>query len=367
MSYSVVNKELPVAVSFKLEHPAVIHYLTTRGESSSAIYRQLAEVYSDTVTYDVVKRWHRSFLEGRMSLVDDERSGRPSVITEDAINMVQDLIDGNRRISVAEIKRYFNDVVFDPISHRTVVEIIRNRLDYRKICARWLPKLLTEEHTANRMAAGLDFLFHYHETSEDFLNRIVTGDEKWVHHFTPEMKSASQQWVGKGDECPMKAKCERSAGKVHLTAFWDNEGILLEKYAPKGITVTRELYFDILMRLREAIKKKCPRKLSRNVFLIHDNVTPHMAGLITSLLADFWWDVFQHPAYSPDLALSDYHLFPALHRWLGGRRFNDDDAVNAAVHEYFAKLDRNFFANGISKLIMQYEKCLSHMEAYAEK
>ncbi len=86
-----------------------------------------------------------SFLEGRMSLVDDERSGRPSVIMEDAINTVQVLIDSIRRITVADIEWYFNDVVCDPILHGMVVKIIRNQLDYRKICARWVPKQLTEE------------------------------------------------------------------------------------------------------------------------------------------------------------------------------------------------------------------------------
>ncbi len=64
--------ELPVAVSSKLEHHAVIHYLTVRGESASAIYRQLTEIYGDAVTYNVVKRWRCSFLEGRTSLADDE-------------------------------------------------------------------------------------------------------------------------------------------------------------------------------------------------------------------------------------------------------------------------------------------------------
>ncbi len=72
MSYSVVNMELPFAVSSKLEHRTVIRYLTAHGESASAIYRQLAEVYGDAVMYDVMKRWRRSFLEGRTSLVDDE-------------------------------------------------------------------------------------------------------------------------------------------------------------------------------------------------------------------------------------------------------------------------------------------------------
>ncbi len=67
----------------------------------------------------MVKRLRRSFLKGWTSLADDERSGRPSVITEDAINTVQALINGDWRITVAEIKRYFNDVVCDPVSHGT--------------------------------------------------------------------------------------------------------------------------------------------------------------------------------------------------------------------------------------------------------
>ncbi len=74
MSYSVVNMELPITVSFKLEHRAVIRYLTAHGESASAFYRQLVEVYGEAVMYNVVKRWHRSFLEGRTSLMDDEHS-----------------------------------------------------------------------------------------------------------------------------------------------------------------------------------------------------------------------------------------------------------------------------------------------------
>ncbi len=64
--------ELPIAVSSKLEHHAVICYLTAHGEYASAINQQLVEVYGDAVTYDVVKRWRRSFLEGQTSLADDE-------------------------------------------------------------------------------------------------------------------------------------------------------------------------------------------------------------------------------------------------------------------------------------------------------
>jgi len=217
----------------------------------------------------------------------------------------------------------------------------------------------------NRMAAGLDFLFRYHNEGEELFGRIVTGGEKWVHHFTPEMKSASRQWVGEGDPRPVKAKRERSARKVNLTAFWDSEGILLQEYSTS--TTNQHTYHDTLLRLRKAIQTKRPGKLSRTVVLLHNNATPHKARKIQDLLRSFKWDVFPHPAHSPDLAPSDFHLFAHLHRWLGGRRFATNDDVSAGVREYFASLDAQFYASGISKLLYRYEKCLARQGDYVEK
>ena len=42
----------------------------------------------------------------------------------------------------------------------------------------------------------------------------------------------------------------------------------------------------------------------------------------------------EHPAYSPDLAPSDFHLFGPLKEALSGRRFSCDDEVKAAVHQW---------------------------------
>jgi hypothetical protein len=35
------------------------------------------------------------------------------------------------------------------------------------------------------------------------------------------------------------------------------------------------------------------------------------------MLQEFGWEVFEHPAYSPDWAPSDFHLFPKLKEFLG--------------------------------------------------
>ena len=40
-----------------------------------------------------------------------------------------------------------------------------------------------------------------------------------------------------------------------------------------------------------------------------------------------------HPLYSPDLAPSDFHLFLHLKKFLGGKRYDDDDDLKDAVHK----------------------------------
>jgi histone-lysine N-methyltransferase SETMAR len=51
----------------------------------------------------------------------------------------------------------------------------------------------------------------------------------------------------------------------------------------------------------------------------------------------------EHPAYSLDLAPSDFHLFEPLKEALRGRRFSCDDDVKAAVHQWLRVQPKIFF------------------------
>jgi hypothetical protein len=44
------------------------------------------------------------------------------------------------------------------------------------------------------MCSVLKFLMHYAQEGDEFLDSIVTGDEPWVFHHTPELKQQSLQW-----------------------------------------------------------------------------------------------------------------------------------------------------------------------------
>ena len=57
------------------------------------------------------------------------------------------------------------------------------------------------------------------------------------------------------------------------------------------------------------------------VFL-HDNAPSHKSKMVQNYLETLNWEVLPHPAYSPDLAPSDYHLFSSMGHALGEQHWN---------------------------------------------
>ena len=78
-------------------------------------------------------------------------------------------------------------------------------------------------------------------------------------------------------------------------------------------------YCESLEHLREAIRRKRPGLLSNGLVLLQDNATPHKSVKTLEWLQKYNWETLEHPAYSPDLAPSDYHLFCPFKRAVSGR------------------------------------------------
>ena len=124
---------------------------------------------------------------------------------------VRDLVYSDRRIQVEEIAQALG------ISHGSVSTILHDRLGMRKLTARWVPKSLSDEQMATR--ASVCSALKRFRSKDDFLLRLVTADETWVHYYEPENKAQSRQWVGPGSPRPKKFKTQPSAGKMMATVF----------------------------------------------------------------------------------------------------------------------------------------------------
>ena len=148
--------------------------------------------------------------------------------------------------------------------------------------------------------------------------------------------------------------------------FWDKEGILMTNYLPKGQTVNAEYYSNLLCRLKEALKEKWRGKLRKGVLFLQDNAPPHKAGKTMDVLKNLGFQCIDHPPYSPDLAPSDYFLFPNLKKALKGRKFSNDSEVIAAAEQYFSDQTSEFFLEWLKKLEKRCAKCVELQGEYVE-
>ena len=65
--------------------------------------------------------------------------------------------------------------------------------------------------------------------------------------------------------------------------------------------------------------------------------------MVQNYLETLNWEVLPHPAYSPDLASSDYHLFSSIGHALAERHFDSYEDVRKWLDEWFASKDEFFW------------------------
>jgi len=94
----------------------------------------------------------------------------------------------------------------------------------------------------------------------------------------------------------------KSAGKVLLSIFWDQDSLLLIDYLPKGQTINEEFYSSLLVQLKDILKEKCHGKVTKGILFLYDNALAHQALATQKKLDYLGFHCLDHPSYSPYLA-----------------------------------------------------------------
>ena len=169
-----------------------------------------------------------------------------------------------------------------------------------------------------------DSLLKRNET-DAFLKRIITDDEKWVVY----------------------------------------EGIVYFKLLPRNQTINSNVYYHQLIKLDKEIKEKRSELATRRRSTFHqDNVRPHTSSVTRKTLLELDWEVMPHLPYSPDLAPSDYHLFPSLQNNLNGKTFDSNEAVKNKLIQVLASKNQTFYGSGIMKLTERWQKVIEQNGQY---
>ena len=220
---------------------------------------------------------------------------------------------------------------------------------------RWVPHKLSEAAVISRLSVCESLLTRHKRKS--FLPNIVTGDEKWLFYDNPQRK---KQWLDPGEAARPTPKRNVHGKKVMLCIWWDQQGVLYYEVLQPNETVTGERYASQLTTLAEKLDEERPwsGKGRRKVILQHDNARPHVASASRDTVNKLGWEILPHPAYSPDIAPSDYHLFRSMQHELEGRQFKEVAEVRKWVHDWIASKNEFFFYRGIHMLPERWAKVI---------
>jgi histone-lysine N-methyltransferase SETMAR len=92
---------------------------------------------------------------------------------------VNNMVSDDKRVIVKEM------LVKLGIGETSVCRILK-QLGVEKVSAKWVPRMLTDAHKETRKPVCSEFLVQYENGGDDFLAKIVTGVETWLHLFEPE-------------------------------------------------------------------------------------------------------------------------------------------------------------------------------------
>ena len=102
------------------------------------------------------------------------------------------------------------------------------------------------------------------------------------------------------------------------------------EFAPRGQTINKEYYVEVLKTLRDAVRRKRPCFWSSGNWLLHhDNAPAHSSNLVQQFLAKHKIVQLRLPAYSPDIAPCDFWMFPKLKMALKGKQFDDIKTIQS--------------------------------------
>ena len=140
-----------------------------------------------SVSYDTVRRWKKKFESGVESIKNAPKSGRPkSASRKEIVSKIKEIMEGDARFTVRDIARKVG------ISLSTVHLILKKHLRVRKISARWVPHLLTDEQKRQRVKVAKKLLQMFPKYDKKQFANVVTGDEIWVHYFEPVRKVSNK-------------------------------------------------------------------------------------------------------------------------------------------------------------------------------
>jgi histone-lysine N-methyltransferase SETMAR len=262
---------------------------------------------------------------------------------------LQALLDADSRQTTRELAEQLN-------CHHSTAERHLHALGKIHKYGCLVPHQLSKDNLVQRASICASLLFR--QKHEPFLDRIVTGDAKWVCYVNVRRR---RQWLDPGQKPFPNVKPDMHPKKIMLCIWWDMKGVIYFELLDINQTITANVYSQQLQRLNEVLsQKRLALANQKAVILLHDNSRPHVAQLTQQKIEQLGWEVLPHPPWSPDLAPSDYHLFLSLRNYLCNKHYEDFDELKSDLTAFSESKPGSFYRCGIELLPERWSKVVEN-------
>lgn len=126
-----------------------------------------------------------------------------------------------------------------------------------------------------------------------------------------------------------------------------------------GESINTDTYCHQIDKMHQKLARANPAVVNRKgPILLHDNARPHVSRKTLQKLNDLGYETLPHPAYSPDLSPTDYHIFKHLDNFIKGRVFKSQTDAETAFNDFIASRSSDFYRKGIYDLVKRWQKCI---------
>lgn len=349
-------------MSENIEQRTCVKFCVSNEISCADTLKMLQKAFGESALSKTrVYEWYRAFKDGRETVEDMPRSGRPSTsVTDDNVDKIKEIVAENCHVSLREMAHGLG------MSHESVRTIVHEKLGMQRVAARLVPKDLNFFQKKYREQVAADMLDRAN-LDPTFLEKIITGDETWVYEYDTLTNQQSSEWRPIGAPKPKKPRQSRSKVKIMLIVFFDIRGVVHYEYVPAGQTVTKEFYLSVLRRLREAIRRKRNDLWVDNSWILHhDNAPSHKAIIVNEFLAKHSVNIIEQPPYSPDLAPCDFFLFSKLKFPLRGMRFESIDDIKTNATRELKAIPETAYQKCFAEWKKRWHMCIASNGCYFE-
>uniref|UniRef100_A0A1I7X3J6 HTH_48 domain-containing protein n=1 Tax=Heterorhabditis bacteriophora TaxID=37862 RepID=A0A1I7X3J6_HETBA len=205
-----------------------ILYEFQQGRNATEACRNLLKVFGEgSVSDRTCRRWFERFGTGDFDLYDKLRSGRPSLIDDD---VVKTMLEQDPFLTTSEIAERLNSAQQTISDHIRKIGL-KNLDDRVVICTSLLAR--------NKI--------------EPFLNRMITGDEKWI---TYESIVRQKAYCEPGQPSPSTSQPNLTLNKRMLCIWWDIRGPIHYELLEPNERLNSEKYCQQLENLKIAVQER---------------------------------------------------------------------------------------------------------------